>query len=81
MTMLTAAAAFGRLCVETFYTGRWDTISFAAAFGRLCVETSPMPLSMLFIMAAAFGRLCVETLVAGKFFTSELCSRLRAAVC
>ena len=35
-----AAAAFGRLCVET--NSRFARISWAlaAAFGRLCVETS-----------------------------------------
>ena len=56
-----AAAAFGRLCVETISTGDYLDAGYAAAFGRLCVETSvtdgvkePSP-------AAAFGRLCVET--------------------
>ena len=34
-----AAAAFGRLCVETSVRAYvWDNIG-AAAFGRLCVET------------------------------------------
>ena len=41
-----AAAAFGRLCVETIcaqWPGRrWRQ---AAAFGRLCVETTAMPAS------------------------------------
>ena len=34
-----AAAAFGRLCVETTLAEKWLSILVAAAFGRLCVET------------------------------------------
>ena len=34
-----AAAAFGRLCVETGLTMRVCRRATAAAFGRLCVET------------------------------------------
>ena len=33
------AAAFGRLCVETFRGCVCDYLFYAAAFGRLCVET------------------------------------------
>ena len=33
------AAAFGRLCVETFIESQIDAGEYAAAFGRLCVET------------------------------------------
>ena len=35
------AAAFGRLCVETFLNFENEKDLEAAAFGRLCVETSP----------------------------------------
>ena len=34
-----AAAAFGRLCVETDYDVYEQAANAAAAFGRLCVET------------------------------------------
>ena len=34
------AAAFGRLCVETFGDGNEVDLNPAAAFGRLCVETA-----------------------------------------
>ena len=33
------AAAFGRLCVETFLSRHFHKRFKAAAFGRLCVET------------------------------------------
>ena len=35
----TIAAAFGRLCVETYYLNLETENAIAAAFGRLCVET------------------------------------------
>ena len=35
-----AAAAFGRLCVETFNRSSIKLNKLAAAFGRLCVETA-----------------------------------------
>jgi len=39
-SILMPAAAFGRLCVETFLNAFFNQTShFAAAFGRLCVET------------------------------------------
>ena len=38
--MTTAAAAFGRLCVETVTAVIYYRLLIAAAFGRLCVETS-----------------------------------------
>ena len=38
-TLLLAAAAFGRLCVETLFYLRKLGLAYAAAFGRLCVET------------------------------------------
>ena len=34
------AAAFGRLCVETYQVMAAYTNLLAAAFGRLCVETN-----------------------------------------
>ena len=36
----TFAAAFGRLCVETYQVMAAYTNLLAAAFGRLCVETN-----------------------------------------
>ena len=39
MFKLEEAAAFGRLCVETFIESQIDAGEYAAAFGRLCVET------------------------------------------
>ena len=39
-------AAFGRLCVETFFTAFANSRNPPAAFGRLCVET---PLAILLI--------------------------------
>ena len=56
-----AAAAFGRLCVET--RGHLAHLSRknAAAFGRLCVETFGGMNAITPPNAAAFGRLCVET--------------------
>ena len=33
------AAAFGRLCVETYYLNLETENAIAAALGRLCVET------------------------------------------
>ena len=59
-----AAAAFGRLCVETTSAPPLGTVTLAAAFGRLCVETSSGSRSAAVVQAAAFGRLCVETLKA-----------------
>ena len=75
------AAAFGRLCVETFQACASLAGSIAAAFGRLCVETAPFTEIILMSWAAAFGRLCVETLQMGKFIGKMGSSRLRAAVC
>ena len=37
---LILAAAFGRLCVETYQVMAAYTNLLAAAFGRLCVETN-----------------------------------------
>ena len=59
---LVAAAAFGRLCVETSIKRTIYRDSRAAAFGRLCVETISLILSTALDTAAAFGRLCVETI-------------------
>ena len=56
-----AAAAFGRLCVETGNAQSGTPGVSAAAFGRLCVETTPHLTICLKCLAAAFGRLCVET--------------------
>ena len=56
------AAAFGRLCVETFNPLPVKPSLIAAAFGRLCVETSDGSEIALWPLAAAFGRLCVETI-------------------
>ena len=55
------AAAFGRLCVETFLIICGLSYEFAAAFGRLCVETTDYAAEADNEHAAAFGRLCVET--------------------
>ena len=76
------AAAFGRLCVETFSLFSIRALFGAAAFGRLCVETlAEMERNLIRERAAAFGRLCVETLaqLSQKYGVSS--SRLRAAVC
>ena len=56
-----AAAAFGRLCVETWAHINRTTPKRAAAFGRLCVETKEVANITNQNIAAAFGRLCVET--------------------
>ena len=56
-----AAAAFGRLCVETDGANLDVENVDAAAFGRLCVETAVSSSPTRFTLAAAFGRLCVET--------------------
>ena len=40
LTLDMLAAAFGRLCVETYTLTRIDLACDAAAFGRLCVETA-----------------------------------------
>ena len=55
------AAAFGRLCVETYYPHLITERLEPAAFGRLCVETCPNAGYCNSGGAAAFGRLCVET--------------------
>ena len=55
------AAAFGRLCVETFTLRKKKLCISAAAFGRLCVETDQIFARCWRCGAAAFGRLCVET--------------------
>ena len=55
------AAAFGRLCVETYVVENVKNAKNAAAFGRLCVETLVYYSKVNSIFAAAFGRLCVET--------------------
>ena len=75
------AAAFGRLCVETFEESKFKSVPMAAAFGRLCVETGVAMLQNFAMAAAAFGRLCVETLLGSKLLTVWKRSRLRAAVC
>ena len=78
---LATAAAFGRLCVETFTISHAAHGKVAAAFGRLCVETA-IYLQKIFIeMAAAFGRLCVETSPIRREQAHFVSSRLRAAVC
>ena len=59
--VVTPAAAFGRLCVETGKPPPSAPVKFAAAFGRLCVETSAQNQALVPQGAAAFGRLCVET--------------------
>ena len=56
-----AAAAFGRLCVETAAAPTKSPAPNAAAFGRLCVETLSCCFRLAWGFAAAFGRLCVET--------------------
>ena len=56
-------AAFGRLCVETWFLICRPVQNGPAAFGRLCVETHHQPLRNKSYRPAAFGRLCVETLV------------------
>ena len=56
-----AAAAFGRLCVETDDIVDKLLNPKAAAFGRLCVETTTVTAPPSWAPAAAFGRLCVET--------------------
>ena len=58
---LLAAAAFGRLCVETTLAMVVYVEVYAAAFGRLCVETYQIRCKLVAPSAAAFGRLCVET--------------------
>ena len=58
---LWAAAAFGRLCVETLFATPEFYQYGAAAFGRLCVETVAFFDLRFNCCAAAFGRLCVET--------------------
>ena len=58
---LIAAAAFGRLCVETRLFRQCRCRPYAAAFGRLCVETLNHSPTLKRGIAAAFGRLCVET--------------------
>ena len=75
------AAAFGRLCVETFGDGNEVDLNPAAAFGRLCVETSQCDQARQKHGAAAFGRLCVETPKARPRTHTLHGSRLRAAVC
>ena len=61
MLFVMAAAAFGRLCVETGRSLLALMIMSAAAFGRLCVETAQRGKNEIGMVAAAFGRLCVET--------------------
>ena len=75
------AAAFGRLCVETYKTGLYKLTEKAAAFGRLCVETLERYPASLDGSAAAFGRLCVETSNSVDLPAPYESSRLRAAVC
>ena len=76
-----AAAAFGRLCVETVAPAPYLPMRIAAAFGRLCVETRLFIAAASARFAAAFGRLCVETRMRSTCPALLPCSRLRAAVC
>ena len=56
------AAAFGRLCVETFLNLQSKPLARAAAFGRLCVETELSEIAINGdVAAAASARLSVET--------------------
>ena len=55
------AAAFARLCVETFVILAQQQNLTAAAFARLCVETAELDKAPTLTAAAAFARLCVET--------------------
>ena len=50
-----AAAAFGRLCVETFPYRLVGGLKNAAAFGRLCVETIMLNLTMVFLWQPPSG--------------------------
>ena len=66
-----AAAAFGRLCVETWAHINRTTPKRAAAFGRLCVETKEVANITNQNIAAAFGRLCVETIMIDGLITLD----------
>ena len=57
-----AAAAFGRLCVETHRLSALTCDLPAAACARLCVETFATAKTGKRHKAAASARLCVETL-------------------
>ena len=59
--LLSAAAAFRRLCVETASEISGYAPIATAAFRRLCVETAYELADGELLFAAAFRRLCVET--------------------
>ena len=80
--ILLKAAAFGRLCVETFHPPLLKYISKSRSRLRAAVCWNLIPSASLSRMrAAAFGRLCVETgCIRCNLFVGGG-SRLRAAVC
>ena len=60
--IISIAATFGWLCVETRKRWRLKGLIFAATFGWLCVETPTTQQLKPQRVAATFGWLCVETL-------------------
>ena len=80
--MVAAAAAFGRLCVETTGKECKEQKPDAAAFGRLCVETRIFDLTSDDLEAQPPSGGCVlkqeQRMTVKPPATS---SRLRAAVC
>ena len=75
-----AAAAFGRLCVETISPGFFVMSGMAAAFGRLCVETRVwLNVNKLFKQPPSGGCVLKQVVELGR--SMDGCSRLRAAVC
>ena len=76
------AAAFGRLCVETYvslHTMKEQGVQPPS--GGCVLKQGDFAQSLDLVLAAAFGRLCVETLVVETDTVKTLSSRLRAAVC
>ena len=76
------AAAFGRLCVETFGDGNEVDLNPAAAFGRLCVETARPSISQTMQpMQPPSGGCVLKQKHRDSIYTRHAGSRLRAAVC
>ena len=74
------AAAFGRLCVETFTHDDSVSDEQPAAFGRLCVETLVMVFHLKYWVQPPSGG-CVLKLRKVRMVLTCTTSRLRAAVC
>ena len=64
------AAAFGRLCVETWHSAQSNTTWTQPPSGGCVLKPRPVCRPVCRPAAAAFGRLCVETPSAGLMLPS-----------